>query len=178
MAEIIHFPRRTPEASTERMLVKWATEMGYRISPRATVASLPDKLVLSLAESDPRGASLLEAMVCVVVLGKRQPLTALPPQTRMRLLELSLFLIDVVRFECMARLDWIEPQRVRELPLVEILSKEPSELKQLTGPHRLRQDHPHFHKFEALPLMEKETFVRRMIPQALELFRRKLKQTP
>lgn len=177
VADIIHFKERTPQARKESLLTQWALRMGYRLSSRATVASLPDRLILLLAESDPRGASLLEELVCLIILGKRQPVISLPALVRMRVLEISLFLLDLVRFECMTRLDWIEPQAAREKPLVEILSREPRELKELTRPLRLRQDHPHFHRFEALPIMEREAFLRRMIPQALELFRIRLNQT-
>lgn len=174
MAEIIHFQERTLEAQKGRLLAKWALGMGYRISTKVAVAGLPDRLLLLLAESDPRGTSLLEELVSLMVLGKKQPVTLLAPHTRMRILEVSLCVLDLVRFECMTRLGWIEPQPARQIPLVEILSKEPRELKELTSPLRLRQDHPYYHRFEALPLLEREAFLRRMIPQALELFRREL----
>lgn len=177
LAEIIRFQERTPEATKGRLLTQWALGMGCRISPVATVGELPDRLILVLAQSDPRGASVLEELVCLIVLGRMQPVKALPPGMRMRILELSLFVLDLVRFECMTRLDWIEPQAARQVPLVEILSREPRELKELTGPLRLKQDHPHFHRFEALPLMEREVFLRKMIPQAMEVFRRRLNQT-
>lgn len=176
MAEIIHFQERTPQAKKAGLLTQWALEMGCSISPQATVAELPDKLVLVLAESDPSGDSSLEELVGLIALGRRQPVTALPPRVRMIILELSLFVLDLVRFECMTRLDWIEPQAARKVPLVEILSRELRQLKELMKPLRLRQTHPLFHRFEALPLIEKETFIRRMIPQALELFRRRLDQ--
>lgn len=177
MAQIIHFQERTPEAKRGQLLARWALEMGYGISPRATLADIPDRLLLALAESDPRGESLLEELVCLLLLGKKQAVTALPPQMRMRILEFSLLLLDLVRFECMARLHWIEPQAARQFSLVGILSKEPGEFKGLKEPAGLTKDHPHFHKFQALPMVEREAFVRRMIPQALELFRRRLTQS-
>jgi len=174
VAEIIRFQERTLEAKKGRLLAQWALGVGYRVPPNVALEGLPDKLLLALAESDPRGTSLLEELVSLIVFGGKKPVTLLAPRMRMRMLEVSLCALDLVRFECMTRLDWIEPQAARQIPLVEILSREPRELKELTGPLRLRQDHPYYHRLEALPLLEREAFLRRMIPQALELFRREL----
>jgi hypothetical protein len=178
VAEIIQLRERTPRAKRGKLLVEWALGVGHRVSPLVTLAGLPERLLGQLAESDPKGTSLLEELVLLLALGKRGPVTHLPPKERMRILDLSLFFLDQVRFECMTRLGWIEPLPSREIPLVEILVLDPANLRELRGSPRLRQDHPHFHRFENLPLLDRETFLRKLIPQALELFRRRLDENP
>ncbi len=175
MAEIIDLEERKKAMGGSRFLVEWARALGFSISPQCSLMELPDQLLWLLAKADPRGQSELESLILQVRKGKRTGVI-LEPEERMEILDVTLFLLDQIRFECMTRLGWIEPVETREIPLGKLLSTPTERLKELKQTPKLRQDNPNFHRFQALPALEKETFIRRQIPQALEIFRRRIQE--
>jgi hypothetical protein len=176
VAEIIDLEERKRSMGAARLLVEWARALGFSIGPQCSLMELPDKLLWLLAKADPRGQSELEDLIVRVRRGKKKTSAVLGPRERMEILDVTLFLLDQIRFECMTRLGWIEPLETRQIPLAEILSRPVERLKELKQTPKLRQDNPSFHRFQALPLLEKETFIRKQIPQALEIFRRRIQE--
>jgi hypothetical protein len=137
---------------------------------------LPDELLLALAEGDREGNSLLDELIVWVCTGRPGEVRSLPTRTRLRVLDLSLFLMDQLRFECMARLEWVDPAPARERGLIQLIRSDAQSLRGLRKTPSLKKDHPHYHHFLGLLDMEKETFIRQQIPAALEQFRRRLRR--
>ncbi len=172
MGEVIHLERFRTGDPTDRAIREWAASLGVKLKPGARIADLPHALLLALAEGGAEGNDLLDALVLAAWReGKRDP-RALPPFLRMRLVDLSLLLIDQFRFECMYRLGWIEPLAVRQAPLARLLSSRPRDLEPLRAVPSLKQDHFEYRRFQGLTDKDRETFLRRQIPAALEQFRR------
>jgi len=176
VAEIIDLEERKKALGGSRLLMEWARALGFSLGPQCSLMELPDQLLWLLAKADPRGQSELEDLILRVRTGKKKASVVLGPEERMEMLDVTLFLLDQIRFECMTRLGWIEPLETRQIPLAELLSRPVERLKELKQTPELRQDNPNFHRFKALSLLDRETFIRRQIPQALEIFRRKIQE--
>jgi hypothetical protein len=94
---------------------------------------------------------------------------------KMEVIDISIYLLDQLRFECMRRLDWLESGSEQPLPIVEIVEQHPI-LKGL-GPASiptLNQSHPKYQIYKGLPELEKETFLRKQIPEAINAFGKRL----
>ncbi|MGQ9859062.1 MAG: hypothetical protein ACUVS3_10295 [Thermodesulfobacteriota bacterium] len=174
MAQIIDIREGALRQARGRLFLEWAQRAGHRVEPGTTLGQLSDGLLWILAQADLKGNSLLEELIVLIRLGTRRPSSSLSPELRLEILDFSLFLLDQARFECMVRLGWIEPLPARDLPLVQLLCLPLERLREIKESPRLREDHPQFHWFQRLSSLDKETFLRRQIPHALELFRRRV----
>lgn len=177
MADIIDFAnyvgRRREGQALHRLLRSLGSRLGDLSLSR--IRDLPDELLLRMAEGGIEGKATLEEFVLAVDGIGATPLRELPRATIMRFLDVYLFLIDQLRFEIMVRLGWIDPLPARDIPLEDLIRSEGEALRRLRVSPGLKEGHPHFHRFQSLLDLEKEAFLRRQIPAALEQFRRRLK---
>jgi hypothetical protein len=95
---------------------------------------------------------------------------------KMEVIDISIYLLDQLRFECMRRLNWLASDCPPQLSLLQLVEHYPT----LTGDGRrmipaLSVSHPNYETYERLSELEKETFVRKQIPAAIESFKRRLK---
>jgi hypothetical protein len=75
----------------------------------------------------------------------------------------------------MRRLDWLESGAGQPLPIIELVVQYPL-LKELgpTSIPTLKESHPKSQVYRGLPDLEKETFLRKQIPEAINEFGRRL----
>jgi hypothetical protein len=93
----------------------------------------------------------------------------LDPRSKMKVMDLHLFLLDRVRFECMKRLGWLETYPGEEFTLVELVLQfdrlAPGLQAQMP---LLSQDHPDYPRFSAINAFDKEGVIRRLIPSLMK----------
>jgi hypothetical protein len=91
--------------------------------------------------------------------------------TKMAVMDISLFILDQMRFECMRRLGWVESYETCNIPLIDLVEKFPegfAHLQHCTPP--LSSIHPLYPEYAATFDADRGAFIRRLIPQALEAF--------
>jgi|Deesub1362A_J573_1020465.scaffolds.fasta_scaffold00055_61 hypothetical protein len=175
MADLIDFEASLKRREEERRFERWNERLGTRFRWGTRIRDLPDEVLLRLAEGGMEGSGLLEELILSSWRLPVEEPTQMEPRARMALLDLSLLLIDHFRFECMTRLGWLDPLPLREVPLLEILLEPEGDWRSQVESPRLRKDHPHHHRFQGIPQPERETYIRKMIPAALERFRRRVR---
>jgi hypothetical protein len=94
---------------------------------------------------------------------------------QMRVVDIHLFLVDQLRFEMMRRLEWIltfEGQRYSLLEMVQEFDK----IKKRRGGHPpgLEQSNANYTEYMQLTDGDKEVFIRRMLQEALDSFKKRL----
>jgi hypothetical protein len=176
MAEIIDFQQYKDKRRGELNLESLFQRCGKKFDRAIRIRDFPDEVLLNLAEGGVEGNALLDNLVMAVWDMNPVDIRDLPPPIRMRLLDISLLLIDQLRFECMARLGWIDPLPIRDIPLVELIHSEDEARRRLRKTPQLKAGHAQFHCFQRMMDIERETFIRRQIPAALEQFRLRLRR--
>lgn len=176
MADLIDFEAFLEKRKGQRVIQKWFHRFGHALDATVRIRDLPDEVLLPLAEGGADGNALLDELIMSSWGIPPSDVRDLDPPLRMVLLDLSLFLIDQFRFECMTRLGWVESVPAREVPLVDLIRSGDTAWKRLRKTPALKQGHPHYHHFQAMLKLEKETFLRGQIPAVLEQFRRRLKR--
>jgi hypothetical protein len=82
-----------------------------------------------------------------------------------------LFLLDRLRFEVMRRLGWVEAFPGEDRALAELIGQYDTLAPPLQAAvPELNPDHPDFGAFRTVSAFEKESFIRKLIPAALEAF--------
>lgn len=174
MADVIDFAdfvgRRKGRQAFHRLLRRLGSDLG----DLGRIRDLPDEVLLKMAEGGMEGSAILDELILAVHGIAATHLREVSPAARMRFLDVSLFLIDQLRFEIMVRIGWVDPLPTRDIPLTDLIRSDGEALRRLRATPSLKKGHPHHHRFRALLDPEKEAFLRKQIPVALELFRRKI----
>ena len=102
-------------------------------------------------------------------LGSGFEFNELNPQKKMAVMDRYLFLLDRLRFEYMKRLGWLSAYPGERHTLVELILHFDQLAPELqSSPPLLSPSHPGFEKFVRMNSLEREEFVRTLIPRALK----------
>ena len=172
MAEIINFNKFLLGKRTRDAFKDWNNRFGCSLKDTTRIRDLPNHLLLALAEGGSEGNTLLDNVILKVWGIDKGSILELPSPIKLKLLDLSLFLMDQLRFECMFRLGWISPLKVREIPILDLLLSEQEEYKTYRTIPRPNTNHPHYSRVQPMLEIEKEIFIRQQIPVVLDQFRR------
>ena len=102
-------------------------------------------------------------------LGSAMDFSRLDPNKKMLVIDQYLFLLDQIRFECMKRLNWLESYASEKYPLAILIRDFEKVISFVQArPPILSAQFPEYKKYESLNDFDKETFIRRLIPKALQ----------
>lgn len=137
---------------------------------------LPDPIVLAFASEDHNAqAALYDVIMVCQECGRGDDFKAQKMDKLCHLLNGYFYLVDLARFEIMARLDWVERFAPLEKPLIDLASApwsyEPEAL--LENPP-LRPLHPGYAQGEQETTMDRTVTTRKAVPEALQRFRAKI----
>ncbi|MBI4763922.1 MAG: hypothetical protein HY787_04880 [Deltaproteobacteria bacterium] len=140
-------------------------------------SDLPDELILFLAEDDEGGREMIhDLLMGSLGLGNGYEFESLPSEKLIPLLDAYFILIDQVRFECLRRLGWITKIPLADKSIIELIREyQKGVLTPLTETSELTPNHPGYPEYVLLNEIEKRTFIRRTIPEAVRQFSAKLK---
>jgi hypothetical protein len=87
--------------------------------------------------------------------------------------DLHLFISDQIRFEMMYRLGWLGYVPGKELPMYSMI-RDAAYAQRLCreNPPRLSSGHPDFHSYHTLIERDRQVYIRRLMPAALEEFQK------
>ena len=112
----------------------------------------------------------------VLGIGKALKFNYLEQKEQMIVMDIHLFLADQVRFEMMRRLGWVNRFPCEKQSILEMVqSFEKMKARVERKPLELSKSHPDFAAYEKVFGMDKEVFIRRMFPKAVEAFKKKIK---
>lgn len=140
-------------------------------------SDLPDELILFLAEDDEGSREIIhDLLMGSLGLGNGYEFEALPSEKLLTLLDVNFILIDQIRFECMRRLGWIYEIPLSDKPIIGLIREfNHGVLPLLTDIPELTPSHPGYPEYAILNEIEKRTFIRRMIPEAVKQFSAEVK---
>jgi hypothetical protein len=94
---------------------------------------------------------------------------------QLNVVDIHLFVADQVRFELMRRLGWVTSYSADKNTLLEMVQK-CAELRATAReiPPALAESHPEYIDYQELTRGDKEVFIRRLLQEALEVFKERL----
>ena len=177
MAEVIQLALFKRKQAARRGFRAWLRRFDEDLDEDTKVADLSDKSLAFLISPGEENIFLIyELVMGVKDLGTSSDFFNLEKSLKMEVIDISIYLLDQLRFECMRRLDWLTGECTAHRPIVQLIEQYPT----LTGDDRkaiptLSVSHPSYGTYERLSDFDKETFVRKQIPTAIEEFKRGLK---
>ncbi|MGD8542252.1 MAG: hypothetical protein PVI27_00685 [Desulfobacteraceae bacterium] len=176
MAEIVDLAGYRSRLLARKAFGAWSRRFGEVFGETTRPKDLSDKCLYALALPGEQGnAAYYELIMGVLELGAASLFPYLEAGDKMRVVDIHLFLADQVRFELMRRLGWLSAYPTQRFGLIEMV-REFGRVQATVGGQapQLADSHPEYGHYQRLHQREKETFVRRKLPDALATFQKHL----
>ena len=175
MAEILEFHQQRRRLAAKKGFAAWTKRFSESFDENTTLENLSDSTVRTLIQGGEDSSLLLyELIMGIKRLGRGAQFHDLESEAKLAVTDVTLFLLDQVRFEAMRRLGWVEPSPAFRIPipdLIEDLSTVYATMKSQTP--ELHPSHPRYREYQEAFEGDRPVFVRRLLPDALESFREK-----
>lgn len=180
MGNLVRLEDQRRRKAAKMAFARWPQRVGYKPSPGEKMTDLPDEALGVLAELDSEGTlALYDLALGVRGWGAGERFPFLDPGPKMEALDAFLFLADQVRFEMMRRLGWVKGLPAEEYPLVDLAADHKRIIAQFQpSVPGLSPDHPKYQSLQKRLGLEPAAVIRSLIPEALELFRRRVAERP
>jgi hypothetical protein len=148
----------------------WTSRFGEEFGMETRPSQISFKTLSYLAQSSNDGTFYMYDLIMhLQELGSGFEFNELGPDQKMAVIDRHLLLLDRIRFECMKRLGWLESYPGEECTLVELITQfdKLAPVLQAKLP-LLSRDYPGYERYCAMNTLDKEAFVRKLIPKALK----------
>jgi hypothetical protein len=172
MTKVIDIHSYKARQAAERGFRSWRAHFRDCFDLQTRLSDLSNKTLAFLVQSGPETQGLIYDLIMGALgLGSGAKFFYIDGQAKMRVLDISLFLLDQIRFECMRRLGWIVGPPAAHHPIIELVISF-DELKDVYE-HQLPtvlEANPEYHAYQQTFHGDRGMFVRRQIPAAIAAF--------
>jgi hypothetical protein len=179
LAELIHLDEARRHLRARRGFQGWTQRYGESFNDSTCLSDLSESTLGSLIEAGEQTSLAIHDLIMGVKnLGRGSQFQNLDNSQKMAVMDVAIFLLDQLRFECMRRLGWVESYDSINIPLVDLITNYPyghSTVKDQTPP--LSPSHPRYQDYLREYEMDRAAFLRRLIPEAIESFKQRLRSS-
>ncbi len=178
MAEIFNLDQLRSQLLEQKVFSPWRKRFGHSFTSDTRILNIPDQTLLYLSQPGEESAlAFYELIMGVLDLGPAINFSNIDKQAQLYVMEIHLFLSDLFRFEMMRRLGWIDPIECGINSLIELVMHFDTYKNFCREkPPQLSKTHPDYNAYQTLHERDREGFIRRLLPGALDIFQRKLVQ--
>ena len=176
MTKVVDLQKYRIKSVEQRGFGPWQKRFGETFDSATRLEDLSDKTLYYLAQpGEPSSVAYYEVIMGVLGLGPAIKFHYLDNSAQMLVVDLHLFLADQVRFEMMRRLNWVsgfEGIRYSILEMVQEFSSVKENCR--ANPPELAGSSSDYAEYNQLTAADKEVFIRRMLQEALDAFKKRL----
>lgn len=178
MAEVVDIGSARRSKVAGPAFSNWGKRLGFTPGPDDALAEIPDNILIELAELESEGVlALYDVVLGVRGWGAGEAFNYLEPDRKMEALDAYLFLADQVRFEVMRRLGWLGGMSCSDMPITDLALNHKQVQARLSDQPELLRGYPRYDEMTKRLEVEPEAAMRSVIPEALSIFRRKVKSS-
>lgn len=176
MNKIVDLEIYRAQALEQRCFGAWEKRFNEKFSLSDRVGDISDKTLYQLAcPGEESHQAFYEIIMGSLDLGSAVMFGYLEDDHKLRVIEIHLFLVDIIRFELMRRLDWLTCSLICNERIVELVQHvDKMKDRYRNQPLKLAVTHPAYESYRNLIPREKEAFIRSLLPSALDAFSRRL----
>ena len=170
MPQIIDLKEGLLRKSAKRGFRNWVSRFKEEFGLNTRLCHISMRTLSYLAQGKEKGTFYLYDLIMNLKgLGSGFEFNELSPKKRITVIDQHLFLLDQIRFECMKRLGWLDSYPGEEFSIVELITDFD---KLRPGLHAkipiLNTHHPAYDEYTKINTFERESLVRKLMPEALE----------
>jgi hypothetical protein len=176
MAKVVDIQVYRAKVIEQRAFGSWKKRFGKSYHINTRLSDLSDTVLHFLAQpGENSSVAYYELIMGILDLGPAVKFNYLPNRKQITVVDIHLFLADQVRFEIMGRLKWLINLPCKNFGLVEMVQNFDTIKSECKGIFpELEASHPDYSAYAQLPHSERESFIRRMLRDALESFKDRL----
>lgn len=170
MSDVIDLRRRLIARGVERALRNWRKRFHEEFAVDMTFSSLsmPTLSFLAMGRED-SAFYFYDLIMNTRGMGSGFEFNLLKPTQKMLVTDQYLFLLDQARYECMQRFGWLRSRPGEGFKIIELIEDfdlvAPSIQADIPA---LSPSHPRYDEFSDLGVIERESFIRGLIPAVLD----------
>jgi len=170
MSQVIDLKESQLIVAARKGYRNWSSHFKEAFGLTTRFSQISLKTLSFLAQGRDKGTFFLYDLIMNLKrLGSGFEFAELSPKKKMIVIDLYLFLLDRIRFECMKRLNWLESYPGEEVTLVELIVNFDKLAPTLQAEVPvLCSDFPGFDAYADMNAFDKEVFIRRLIPRAMD----------
>jgi hypothetical protein len=176
MTKVVDMHAFREKALEQKSFGPWQKRFGEMFGFPTRAADLPDKVILCLAQpGEASSTAFYELIMGALDLGPAAKFFYLANDEQMRVVDIHLLLADQVRFEMMRRIGWLHDVPGADTGLIDLIRRFET-LKQTLREHppALNESHPGYGEYCGLANGDKDVFIRRMLREAIEAFKKQM----
>lgn len=172
MAQIVSLNAYREQSAVDAGLRSWRRRFKEDFDARTRLNDLSPFTLCRLAEPTETSTSLFyDLIIGFLGHGGKGGFDALDRREQMLVVDIHLFLADQVRFEMMRRLGWLSRFGATHYPLFDMVRRfDDIQVVCRQDPPQLSPLHPRYAEYSRLIDRDRQVFIRRMLPSALEKF--------
>ncbi len=176
MGKVVDLNAYKAHAIERRAFGAWRRRFKISFHQSTGLQDLPDEVLMELATPGDESTGVFYQLIMGALgLGAEQRFHVLDTEQKMSIVDIHLFLADQVRFEMFYRLGWIQEFACREIPLLEMVTSFPRyKYACRRRPPELAPAHPGHAEFQLLIPKDRSSYIRRLLPEALDAFKHKI----
>lgn len=153
---------------------QWRRKFNEPFNAGTRLADIGPATLGRLAEPGEDSTEVLYALIIGFLgYGRHAAFESLDSHRQSRVLDIHLFMLDQIRFEMMFRLGWLDDFIGNRFPLFEMVTQfQRIKMACQKSPPQLAKGHTDYEAYRLLIDRDKQVFIRRMLPLALETFKK------
>jgi hypothetical protein len=172
VAAIVNLSEQRRHMAAKRGFQSWEHRFGGVHDAQTRLGDLSDASLKELIRGGAEGSMpLYDCIMGILGLGLGPRFYYMENKERLFVMDIALFLLDQLRFQAMRRLAWVDDSPLFHIPIVDLILDFSS--KYVSMQHwtpTMASSHPMYVDYMETFETDRGSFVRRLIPQALEEF--------
>ena len=170
MSRVIDLEESRLLVTARRGYRNWSGFFKEEFGVATRLSQISSKTLSFLAQGREKGTFYIyDLIMSLKGLGSGFEFAELSPKKKMVVIDLYLFLLDRIRFECMKRLGWLNRYPGEQFALVELIVNFDKLAPNLQAEiPELRPDYPDYKEYSKMNTFDKEVFIRKLIPLAID----------
>lgn len=174
VAEVIHMDRARRQLAAKRGFASWSQRFHEPFNEHTLLSGLEAATLGTLVQAG-EGTTMAMHKLVMGVLDLGTDFYALSNTQKLTVMDIAIFLLDQVRFECMRRLGWVEDYETRDVPVLELILRFPTRYAGRShSTPALAASHTRYGDYQREMDIDRAAFLRRLIPEAIEAFLKRL----
>ncbi|MBT7712708.1 MAG: hypothetical protein HN745_13360 [Deltaproteobacteria bacterium] len=173
MTKLVNLNQFRMNQTSARGFASWRKRFNEPLYHHTRFSDLENSTIHILAQPGENSSLIFyELIMDILNLGNVNKFSFLKPVDRLQVIDIHLFLADLVRFEMMHRIEWIVSYTDCDQSLIELVPRhDASDYSRYSNPPQLSESHPLFASFTEKIPREKEVMIRQLFGDALNVFK-------
>lgn len=172
LARVLFLAERKRHLAAKKGFDPWTRRFGTTFDDETSVRRLDDSIIKFLIPGgEDSAAALYELVMGMQGLGAGSRFHSLDSENKMGIMDVTLFLLDLTRFEAMRRLGWLDDYPYLNIPLIDLVQGFRTQFASARNQcPPLSSAHPQYLQYSTEFEGDRNAFVRKLIPEAIQTF--------